>query len=97
MVFSRPSGNPRGVSFRSLLDRCGKTKTKPAADLFTALPAVGNPGMLQSKNKPKREHPHRDLSTTLRSGRDDKREGNASSGGGCQTKVFIASGGDENP
>jgi hypothetical protein len=30
-----------------------------------------------SKNISKKEHPHRDLSTALRSGRDDKGEGSA--------------------
>jgi hypothetical protein len=29
----------------------------------------------EKKNIPKKEHPHRDLSTTLRFGRDDKGEG----------------------
>jgi hypothetical protein len=35
------------------------------------------------KNISRKEHPHRDLSTTLRSGRDDKGEGGASGEGSC--------------
>jgi hypothetical protein len=35
------------------------------------------------KNISKKEHPHRDLSTSLRSGRDDKGEGGASMESGC--------------
>jgi hypothetical protein len=39
-----------------------------------------------SKNISKKEHPHRDLSTTLRFGRDDKGEGSASRENCCMNR-----------
>jgi hypothetical protein len=41
----------------------------------------------RSKNIPKREHQQRNLSTTLRFGRDDKGEGNASKEGSFRTET----------
>src|ERR1700677_4390704 len=50
----------------------------------TAGPAIWD---ALSKNIPKREHPHRDLSTALRSGRDDKGKGGASGKSSCWTET----------
>jgi hypothetical protein len=42
--------------------------------------AIALSAFLAPENTSKKEHPHRDLSTSLRSGRDDKGEGGASMG-----------------
>jgi hypothetical protein len=44
-------------------------------------------GYALSKNISKTEHQHRDLSTSLRFGRDDKGEGDASKEGDCRTET----------
>jgi hypothetical protein len=41
------------------------------------------------KNISEKEHPHRDLSTALRSGRDDKGEDSASGNGSCWIKAVL--------
>jgi hypothetical protein len=44
---------------------------------------------LWSKNITRGLHPHRDLSTALRFGRDDKGQGGASGNGSCRTEAVF--------
>jgi hypothetical protein len=50
---------------------------------FITLGGAQRPMIPLSKNISKKEHPHRDLSTALRFGRDDKGEGGASRESSC--------------
>jgi hypothetical protein len=50
--------------------------------------ACGPPKVMKNDPIPKKEHLHRDLSTALRFGRDDKGEGGASGEGSCWVCFF---------
>jgi hypothetical protein len=73
------------ISTHRLRPAAGSDLPGPAQDFGSG---PDHPGAL-SKNISKRVHPHRDLSTALRSGRDDKGEDGASSESSYGTKAVF--------